>query len=387
MNHVLHYHHESWAGESSVKKMWIARRPNTEEFHRAGTLIVDLERPTAQEQPVSTVLNQDLPTSLDESIRRYITTQISSLQTFLTDPHVSPNEVSRRQLGETVETVRKSITAAITLQSTAQPTQSLFSTSPQPVGSSVQFTHPSTGPSRSRSPRIIPISPSSRVYTDPLEPPEGIIQHRSPARESTWPHPQPRPPTEENLAVPARQHKRTPSGRAEPVQEMHLNGAKQREYFERMQECCIEAAHTFYERHKEKLDVVTDRKGRKLCYTTHGRQIANKNDLTLPQWTHLLRRLSDAKGLKREMVSRIESFNGEIQPVDEVRHAYSKNKEKSDRDLLALVQITRCFCWQLRDWEKCEQLDDLYGTIEETIDLARRERRERSARQATWPFS
>ncbi|KAF8246040.1 hypothetical protein K440DRAFT_662383 [Wilcoxina mikolae CBS 423.85] len=370
--------------------MWILQKPNLEEFQYDETRFVDLERPTAQEQIVS---HQNLTASSDESIRRYITAQISSLQVFLADSNVSPSEVNRRRLGDSVETVRKSITANSS-QTTPQPPlppRSFFSTSPQPIISSSQFIPPARS-------HITPLTQSSRAHTFPRTaqspPTSSAVQLRT---QTTWPHPNLRPPVTE---APQREHKRTPSGRLEPVQEMHLDGPTQRTYFEYMQECCIDAAHTFYMRHQERLDVVTDRKGRRLCYTTHGRPISNKHDLTLPQWTHLLRRLSDAKGLKREMVSRIESFNGEIQPVDEVRHACSKNKEKSDRDLLALVQITRCFCWQLRDWEKCEQLDDLYGTIEEAIDIARRERQERRELAAataeggrkevravnTWPF-
>ena len=138
-----------------------------------------------------------------------------------------------------------------------------------------------------------------------------------------------------------------------------------------MQDCCVEAAYTFYVRHREHLDQARDRRGqRQLCRAMRQSPISRKNDLTLPQWTHLLRRLADSRRIEREMVSRLESFSGEIQPVDEVRHAHVKNKEKSDRDLLALVQATRCFCWQLRDWDKCEQLDDLYGVIKDDIEMA-----------------
>ena len=137
-----------------------------------------------------------------------------------------------------------------------------------------------------------------------------------------------------------------------------------------MQDCCVEAAHTFYVRHRDHLDKALNNRGQPLCRTPRQNDIVRKDDLTLPQWTHLLRRLADSRSIEREMVSRLESFSGEIQPVDEVRHAHVKNKEKSDRDLLALVQTTRCFCWQLRDWEKCEQLDDLYGVIKEIIEIA-----------------
>jgi hypothetical protein len=75
------------------------------------------------------------------------------------------------------------------------------------------------------------------------------------------------------------------------------------------------------------------------------------------------------------MVSRIESFNGEIQPVDEVRHAFTKDKVKGDRDLLALVQMTRIFTWQLKDWTRCGYLDELYTTLEIKIKDIKRELR------------
>ncbi|KAI5796593.1 hypothetical protein EDC01DRAFT_651989 [Geopyxis carbonaria] len=166
------------------------------------------------------------------------------------------------------------------------------------------------------------------------------------------------------------------SADTEPIQTQHLGAAIQREYFEQLQAVCIEASHDFYRKHQRILDTVTDRKKRHFCKTPHGDPIKSQHDLSLPQWTHLLRRLSDAKGLTRNMVSRIESFNGEIQPVDEVRHAFSKNKQKSDRDLLALVQTTRVFCWQLRDWDKCQDLDDLYTTIEQRIRHVKKELRE-----------
>lgn len=167
----------------------------------------------------------------------------------------------------------------------------------------------------------------------------------------------------------------------EPLQARHIPPSQQHIYLARLEDCCISAAYTFYHKHRAELDTVKDRRGNRLCKTSTQPHITHPSDLSLPQWTHLLRRLSDAKGLKREMVSRIESFNGEIQPVDEVRHACSKRKWKSDRDLLALVQVTRTFCWQLRDWERCRDLDRFYEVVEQYIAVEKRRRREEERRR------
>ncbi|CUS12145.1 unnamed protein product [Tuber aestivum] len=158
----------------------------------------------------------------------------------------------------------------------------------------------------------------------------------------------------------------------EPLQNTHLSGKEQSKYFQQMQQCCVRAAHEFYLRHRAHLDNIKDKKSRQLCLTAKSNPISKPDDLSLPHWTHLLRRISDARGLQKNMVSRIESFNGDISPVDEVRHAFTKNKVKSDRDLLALVQLTRNFCWQLKDWDRCADLDTLYTLLEKTIREAKR---------------
>lgn len=167
----------------------------------------------------------------------------------------------------------------------------------------------------------------------------------------------------------------------EPQQDAHLEKTEQIKYFEAMQKCCIEAAFTFYQRHKLHLDTINDRSSKPLCITAKKEPINSPTDLSLPHWTHLLRRISDARGLQKEMVSRLESFNGDILPVDEIQHAFKKEKVKSDRDLLALIQLTRNFCWQLKDWDKCKDLDDLYGVLEKTIRQAKRKSSQGSRRQ------
>ena len=169
---------------------------------------------------------------------------------------------------------------------------------------------------------------------------------------------------------------RTQGTDGEPLQHTHLSGREQSKYFQQMQQCCVRAAHEFYLRHRAHLDNIKDKKSRQLCLTAKSNPISKPDDLSLPHWTHLLRRISDARGLQKNMVSRIESFNGDISPVDEVRHAFTKNKVKSDRDLLALVQLTRNFCWQLKDWDRCGDLDTLYTLLEKTIREAKRRKLE-----------
>ncbi|KAI5808219.1 hypothetical protein DFH27DRAFT_522870 [Peziza echinospora] len=110
----------------------------------------------------------------------------------------------------------------------------------------------------------------------------------------------------------------------------------------------------------------------------HLHQITSATSITLPRWTHYLRRLADRDRIPKHIVGDLVSFSGEIQPVDEVRHAVRKGKVKTDRDLLALVQQARKFCWQLRDWAKCRELDQLYEVVEGRVRLEKgREREER----------
>lgn len=167
----------------------------------------------------------------------------------------------------------------------------------------------------------------------------------------------------------------------EPRQATNLEKSEQIRYFEAMQKCCIEAAFTFYQRHKTHLDTINDRSSKPLCQTAKKSPIESPADLSLPHWTHLLRRISDARGLQKEMVSRIESFNGDISPVDELQHAFKKEKVKSDRDLLALIQLARNFCWQLKDWDRCRSLDDLYSLVDGEIRRVRRNDSQTSRKQ------
>lgn len=356
--------------ETAIKVLWMLHRPAGHAFSMELGSCVDLERPLVKlpfeegVSPSNTRLlllhdSNNPPEYMKAAVTRYLAANMTTLNAFLADT-LPLDDANGRFLTGYIE------------QQTQIPLGQAGEAKPWGNTGSVPTTSARLSSVQSASVQPTPL------FTDPNAKPAFFdapaYQARRPHRESSWHVPQVLTSGEAPEPRP-RLHRRTSSGGFEPLQEKSLSGEKQREYFLQMQDCIVEAAFDFYIRHHKILDTVTDRKRRPLCCATAGRErITNKNDLTLPQWTHLLRRLSDAKGLLRNMVSRLESFNGEIQPVDEVRHAYSKKKEKSDRDVLALVQVTRCFCWQLRDWEKCSQLDDLYETVEARIALAKREK-------------
>lgn len=102
--------------------------------------------------------------------------------------------------------------------------------------------------------------------------------------------------------------------------------------------------------------------------------LASPHKVTLPQWTHALRRYHDAQRIPPQLLANPKSFCGEIQPVDEVYHSAKSKKIKNDRELLALVMVARQYCFQLKDLERCGELDALYGVIEEGVALEKRGR-------------
>lgn len=220
----------------------------------------------------------------------------------------------------------------------------------------------------------------------------------------------------------------------EPLQETHIPREDQQVYFVQMMNCCLSAVYEWFERNREVLlenceciilnagdaphpahtpegyfsanpTGATLTKQQKRRHKKHlaaaaadagGSLTPNQsstpgdgtptrpsmcllhtvtsvNSLTLPRWTHHLRRLVEHGRIPPSIISNRDSFSGEIQPVDEVRHAVNKQKQKTDRDLLALVQQARTFCWQLKDWERCRQLDELYGVLEDKIKLVKDE--------------
>jgi len=220
----------------------------------------------------------------------------------------------------------------------------------------------------------------------------------------------------------------------EPPQETHIPPEEQHVYFVQMMNCCLGAVYEWFEKNREvllkncectilnagdishttpmpeghlganpsgasltkhqkrrlkkNLAAATTDAGRPLTPNQSGtpgdgtptrpsvcllHTVTSVDSLNLPRWTHHLRRLVEQGRIPPSIISNRDSFSGEIQPVDEVRHAVNKHKQKTDRDLLALVQQARKFCWQLKDWERCRQLDELYGLLEDKIKLVKDE--------------
>ncbi|KAF3914606.1 hypothetical protein AA313_de0200550 [Arthrobotrys entomopaga] len=153
----------------------------------------------------------------------------------------------------------------------------------------------------------------------------------------------------------------------EPPAPTSLSFPEQKPYLEVLLNVCIKAAHSFYTTYH--LNKALDKKSIPI-FLTKDKQVARLPfDLTLPQWTQHLRKACDTRHVTEDMVYSLESFKGEIQPVDEVRHALMKEKVKSDRALLALIEAARTFVKQLKDWERCEIIDGIYEEIEMVIRI------------------
>ena len=197
----------------------------------------------------------------------------------------------------------------------------------------------------------------------------------------------------------------------EPLLEIHIPQETQQKYYEKMMDYCLDAVYDWFTKNRDVLlrncectnpmplvgentdnGAVPSSKGKRakknhldasrITYNTGSggegcpgtvrvrcflHDVTCRTTHTLPRWTHHLRRLVEQNRIPPYIIANKDSFSGEIQPVDEVRHALRKNKTKTDRDLLALVQQVRKFCWQLKDWEKCKELDRLYGVLEDFI--------------------
>ncbi|KAJ6258704.1 hypothetical protein Dda_6754 [Drechslerella dactyloides] len=153
----------------------------------------------------------------------------------------------------------------------------------------------------------------------------------------------------------------------EPPVTATLTCAEQMNYLTVLINICVKAAYNFYTTHK--LRAAVDKKNIPI-FLTKDKQIARLPfDLTLPQWTQHLRKACDTRFIRADMVHCLESFKGEIQPVDEVRHALAKEKTKSDRAFLAVIEAVRTFVKQLKDWERCEMVDAVYDEVELLIQL------------------
>ncbi|KAF3933966.1 hypothetical protein ABW19_dt0208164 [Dactylella cylindrospora] len=184
-----------------------------------------------------------------------------------------------------------------------------------------------------------------------------------------------------------------PRRTGEPPVVTTLTLIEQKPYVTALLKICISAAHSFYTLHK--LHTALDKKSVPI-FLTKDKQVARlPYDLTLPQWTQHLRKACDTRHITENMVYSLESFKGEIQPVDEVRHALMKEKVKNDRSLLALIEAARTFVKQLKDWDRCEMIDGVYEEVEMVIRLKKREAKriaaqgqeegsEKSARRLTW---
>lgn len=156
-------------------------------------------------------------------------------------------------------------------------------------------------------------------------------------------------------------HSQTPSF---PV--TTLTWAEQKHFYIALHSTCVNAAYAFYNKHG--LRAAYDKKSVPV-FLTKDKQVAQlPSDLTLPQWTQHLRKACDTRHIEEHMVSSHESFKGEIQPVDEVRHALVKEKVKCDRALLALIWAARIFVDQLMDQERCDFIDGLYDEVERAIE-------------------
>ncbi|KAF3923140.1 hypothetical protein ABW20_dc0107823 [Dactylellina cionopaga] len=173
------------------------------------------------------------------------------------------------------------------------------------------------------------------------------------------------------------QHPERPSPRplrtTEPPVTTSLSFDEQKPYLEVLLNICVKAAYNFYTTHH--LSNALDKKSMPI-FLAKDKQVARLPfDLTLPQWTQHLRKACDTRHITEEMVYSHESFKGEIQPVDEVRHALVKEKVKSDRALLALIEAARTFVKQLKDWERCGMVDTIYEEIESIIRKKKEETR------------
>ncbi|EWC44890.1 hypothetical protein DRE_00949 [Drechslerella stenobrocha 248] len=156
----------------------------------------------------------------------------------------------------------------------------------------------------------------------------------------------------------------------EPPVATVLTCNEQKKYLFLLRHICVKAAHAFYSDHN--LRAALDKKHIPI-FLTKDKQIARLPfDLTLPQWTQHLRKACDTRFITADIVQCIESFKGEIQPVDEVHHALVKGKTKSDRALLAVIEAARTFVKQLKDWEMCEMVDSVYNEVELLILLKKR---------------
>ncbi|KAG0633951.1 hypothetical protein HOY80DRAFT_562245 [Tuber brumale] len=403
INHVIkeHQHRMTKSPTDMIKHLWTARK-HQGEFQRLSSvcfdimdIILDWEagvlspsegiRPAPKlatypllgsRHPESGANGEDAEDaqSLSSAVFAHITHQLAALGDLLDNRALAPTATECRQVSEALDIIRRNLQS----KSFASPSTSWNGDLPFP-------TRVSGTRGLNRPDMVFQEERATAAATATLETHEGSRHQKK--KIATAQIPTAVSPVQEegdggdlsgtDLDSDEEPDAPTLGADGEPLQHIHLSGEEQSKYFQQMQQCCVRAAHEFYLRHRAHLDNIKDKKSRQLCLTAKSNPISKSDDLSLPHWTHLLRRISDARGLQKNMVSRIESFNGDISPVDEVRHAFAKGKVKSDRDLLALVQLTRNFCWQLKDWDRCTDLDTLYTLLEKTVREAKRRDLER----------
>jgi hypothetical protein len=398
LKHAIKDHNNPKSPNGSIKPLWTPRRHQNEPSRQPGVYFDISEMMRDWDAEISSLSEgTKVPMKLDTSsslsrggvseydddhgyvedsqglssaVFAHITCQLSALSDLLDNRSLVPTAMEHRQLSQTLQIMQSKLHS----KSSASH-QSCRNKCPAFPGGLVDGVR--------RRDTFQKENPTAAVAVNEASPPHPLPPTKQPGRNQKAP--QEISPVEEedeggisDAEIESDGELEIPLRRVgdEPVQHTHLSGSEQRRYFNEMQQCCVAAAFQFYLRYRDHLDSIKDRKQRQLCLTAKSGPILKADDLSLPHWTHLLRRISDARGLQKHMVSRIESFNGDISPVDEVRHAYTKSKVKSDRDLLALLQLTRNFCWQLKDWDKCADLDTLYTVLEKTIRHARKKNME-----------
>lgn len=400
LKHTIKDHHNKPPSDS-IKAWWIPQRNQSELPRQPGTFF-DISEIIGDWEAECIGEDFKVPTKLDTSLSRggvseydgdsvpsedsqglslavfaHITSQLTALSDLLDNQSLVPTSKDHRQLSQTLQIMQDKLNNK--LHASQQPCKNRYLGLPgaPTVGSvrrhdTIQGENFTAAVAATEASATQPSQAAKQRKKNPNVNPKASHEISPVEEEDERDLPGADMDSDEELEIPPGMRRVD----GEPVQHTHLSGLEQRTYFNEMQQCCVAAAFQFYRRYQDHLDNIKDRKQRQLCLTAKSGPIMKADDLSLPHWTHLLRRISDARGLQKHMVSRIESFNGDISPVDEVRHAYTKSKVKSDRDLLALLQLTRNFCWQLKDWDKCADLDTLYTVLEKTIRNAKKKNME-----------
>ncbi|KAI5819305.1 hypothetical protein BZA77DRAFT_342228 [Pyronema omphalodes] len=293
VSHVLESH-DDFANENTIRRLWIS---HFDMLTKDSVFCVDLHDPAAQpKQQQQQKIKPSLPT-LNESVIRLITAHATAFLSFLGDQGLSEPSCSLSlHMNSFLSKIKTGQVTALSTNPVAAASQQHIipplTIPKQDSISAINFTQqhglPKKSPTRTMTP---PISTCKNIWSgfDPL-----LDYHRSP---DPLPDSEPQLPTSIPLD-------------------------NQIEYFKQIQALIINCSFKFYTRHKAQLDCIRDRNQVPLCrkpgynqghYITENSNhyhspcgyipIEKKDDLTLPQWTNLLRRLQDAKpkGLTKDM--------------------------------------------------------------------------------------